>query len=186
MYDTDTSQKTRTCTTIGDEARAQFCTHAFRDIVAVYGVEGIAPLCLKLQGSHDADVPVLMFFALADRAGQGMPQEQLPALIARIGEWRSLAVLPLRALRIALKGACGTADEAGFRETVKAAELEAERLEVERLATDFLRVGGASGYTGGMAAFYLSELGLNGEETQAFVTQFNAAIDTIRHKAATC
>lgn len=130
---------------------------AFERMVAVYAVEGIAPICLGLQQDHAVDVPLFLLLAQADHAGLEATPEELAALVAFAADWRELAILPLRGLRVALRARCGEEGITPFRERIKELELEAERLHAAKLAS---RLAGCAGPGGGLAAAYLASLGV--------------------------
>jgi uncharacterized protein (TIGR02444 family) len=136
--------------------RSAFCRQAWSRMVALYGVPGIGALCLSLQEAFDADVPVLLFLALADAAGEGLQPSDAERLTAAALEWRALAVVPLRRIRVALKDRAATPELQAFRSAIKASELEAERIEVSRLAAMFEPLSGPAG----LAPAYLSRIGV--------------------------
>ena len=72
-----------------------FPARAWPDMVALYGGAGIRELCLELQDVFDADIPLLLFLALADRAGMSADALHLEALIRSAAVWRVAAVRPL-------------------------------------------------------------------------------------------
>ncbi|RWX21115.1 DUF2390 domain-containing protein, partial [Rhizobium leguminosarum] len=87
----------------GAARRAAFCANVFDVIVRLYGEPGIASWCLEAQTRHAVDVPLLLFFALADSDGHGTDDGEMQRLLERAGEWRSHFVLPLRHLRLTLR-----------------------------------------------------------------------------------
>jgi uncharacterized protein (TIGR02444 family) len=94
---------------------------------ALYAAPGVEAACLDLQERFGADVNLALFCVWAgplDAAGLAR------AAAAAAPVQRDL-VLPLRAMRRALARG---GEEAPLRAAVKAAELEAERLELARLA----------------------------------------------------
>lgn len=104
--------------------------------LAVYDVPGVAPLCLDLQARHGADVNLLLFAAWVGASGRG---RLAPIDFARFAEavapLNREVVAKLRAVRAALKPMLDEAPELRpLRETVKATELEAERMVQRRLA----------------------------------------------------
>ncbi|MEJ1158290.1 TIGR02444 family protein [Prosthecomicrobium sp. N25] len=151
--------------------RAAFCRKVWTDMVALYGAPGVGDLCLALQDAFDADVPLLLFLVLADAAGEGLDAAGRATLHAAAADWRALAVVPLRGLRRALKGRTTSPAEEAFRRMVKAAELEAERIEVERLAAIF---GPLSGPVG-LAAPYLADLGAPTARAEAALVDLRRA-----------
>ncbi|RWY81487.1 TIGR02444 family protein [Rhizobium leguminosarum] len=155
--------------------RAAFCANVFDVMVRLYGEPGIASWCLEAQTRHAVDVPSLLFFALADSDGHGADDGEMQRLLDRAGEWRSLFVLPLRRLRLTLRQGGRNTAEIEFYEKIKAAELEAERLQVRRLADDFLPLEGP----GELAARYLETISMPESEAGTLVGQLRDAAKAV-------
>jgi len=107
-----------------------------------YGQPGVPEACLALQDEHGQNTSLLLWAVWAEAGA--------PALLARAAEaahrWEDVALVPLRAVRRALKApAPPVADDAreALREDVKAAELRAERVLMETLEAMGGRGGGA-------------------------------------------
>jgi uncharacterized protein (TIGR02444 family) len=101
-----------------------------------YRQPGVADACIALQEESGVDVNLLMFLLWnATRRRKFLP-DHVDWIESKIGPWRESAVIPLRAVRRALKVPTllvpGTAAEA-FRTRIKAIELEAERLQQEAM-----------------------------------------------------
>lgn len=116
--------------------------------LALYDAPGVAPACLELQEGSGADVPLLLWAAWAGRRGLALDGPAIGAAEARIAPWRAAVIRPLRGIRQAMKSgpppAPGPASEA-VRDKVKAAELAAEKLELDALeAGTRLPPGGGS------------------------------------------
>jgi uncharacterized protein (TIGR02444 family) len=96
----------------------------------------VADACIVLQEEAGVDVNLLLFLLWHATLGQELSEAEVAALEARVGPWRQMTVVPLRAVRRALKSAPalieGTTAEA-FRTRIKAVELEAERLQQEAM-----------------------------------------------------
>ena len=108
----------------------------WRFSVKFYAVPGVAPACIELQDQAGVDVNVLFFLLWNATQNRIFSRDQVAQIENRIGGWRDMAVVPLRAVRRALKSppAAIAADVAeGFRTRIKAVELEAERLQQEAL-----------------------------------------------------
>ena len=108
----------------------------WRFSVKFYAVPGVAPACIELQDQAGIDVNVLFFLLWNATRKRTFNREQVANIERRIGAWRDMAVVPLRAVRRALKSppAAIAPDVAeGFRTRIKAVELEAERLQQEAL-----------------------------------------------------
>jgi uncharacterized protein (TIGR02444 family) len=102
--------------------------------LAAYGRPGVADACLALQDTHGQNTSFLLWAVWAEAKD--------PELLARAAAvtkaWDETALKPLRAIRRALKPALPPVpDEAreGLREDVKSAELRAERVLMETLAS---------------------------------------------------
>ncbi|TAX36592.1 TIGR02444 family protein [Rhizobium leguminosarum] len=160
---------------IGTARRAAFCANVFDVMVRLYGEPGIASWCLEAQNSHTVDVPSLLFFAVADSDGHGADDGEMKRLLDRAGEWRSLFVAPLRQLRLTLRQGRRNTAEIEFYEKIKAAEMEAERLQVRRLADDFLPLEGP----GGLAARYLETISMPEPQAGALVERLRAAAKAV-------
>ena len=103
--------------------------------LAVYDVPEVARLCLELQDRHRADVNLLLFGAWFGASGRGRIEPiDYARLTEAIAPLNREVVAPLRALRGVLKTMLDQAPELlPLRETVKATELEAERMVQRRL-----------------------------------------------------
>jgi uncharacterized protein (TIGR02444 family) len=96
----------------------------------------VAAACIALQDGAGVDVNVLLFLLWNATLKRSFSPAVITDLDERIGAWRNAAVIPLRELRRALKipppvVAPGAAE--AFRTRVKAAELEAERLQQQTM-----------------------------------------------------
>lgn len=112
--------------------------------LSVYGQEGVAGACLRLQERHGLDVTLLLFCCWAGRFSRSLQPAELAAIHAEVAPWHDAVVRPLRHARQWMKTGGGVAalpEAAALREEIKARELEAERLELLRLE-QFLRPGG--------------------------------------------
>lgn len=98
--------------------------------LAIYAMPGVAPACLRCQDESGADVNTLLFLLWQARRGSRLTDSGIRAADHVASEWRREIVHPLRKARRSLK-AMG---EEALRAQVAAAELEAERIQQERLA----------------------------------------------------
>jgi uncharacterized protein (TIGR02444 family) len=96
----------------------------------------VADACIALQEEAGVDVNLLLFLLWHARRKRAFSAAEVEGLERRVGPWRTMTVVPLRALRRALKAPPalveGGAAEA-FRTRIKAVELEAERLQQEAM-----------------------------------------------------
>src|SRR5262249_29851992 len=124
--------------------------HAQRDVMreelwqfslALYARPGVPEACLALQDRHGVDVNLVLACLWAAASGRGaLDRARIAALRADSEPWQRDVVAPLRAVRRRLKDGPGPA----FRERLKALELEAERLEQQRLGAALAAAGDAT------------------------------------------
>jgi uncharacterized protein (TIGR02444 family) len=113
------------------EKRSRFWSFSLR----VYSDAGVQTECLDLQDRHGIDVNLLLFCAYAGAVGGAvLPPSELREAAGLVADWHKGIVKSLRAARRALKPFAADpsllqASAAELRSKVKAAELEAERLE---------------------------------------------------------
>jgi uncharacterized protein (TIGR02444 family) len=106
----------------------------------LYGEEGVPDATLVLQDECGADVDIVLYILWRASGGVCLDEAGVHAAIVAVSAWVQLVVLPLRAVRRALKSKLtdvAPADAEALRTRVKAEELEAERLQhqaLERLA----------------------------------------------------
>jgi uncharacterized protein (TIGR02444 family) len=110
----------------------------WRFACAFYARDGVAPACLALQNKLNVDVNVLLFAIYARLArGIALDPRDLGAVDALVRDWRREVVQPLRRLRTRLKAGPAPAPSAAsdrLRNRIKAAELEAEQIELALLS----------------------------------------------------
>jgi uncharacterized protein (TIGR02444 family) len=118
------------------EATAQQDNDFWRFSIRFYRDPDVAAACIALQDEAGVDVNVLLFLLWNATLNRTLPADAVADLDRRIGAWRDAAVVPLRALRRALK-VPPTVIEPGaaeaFRTRIKGVELEAERLQQQTL-----------------------------------------------------
>ncbi len=108
----------------------------WRFSIKFYAVPAVAPACIKLQDHAGVDVNVLFFLLWNATQNRTFSRDHIAEIEQRIGAWREMVVVPLRAVRRTLRSppAAIAPDVAeGFRTRIKAVELEAERLQQEAL-----------------------------------------------------
>ena len=104
--------------------------------VKFYAVPGVAPACIALQDLAGVDVNLLFFLLWNAALGRTLSGPEVKELDHMVGVWRNTAVIPLREIRRALKSPqmiLAPDVTAVFRNRIKAAELEAERLQQEAM-----------------------------------------------------
>lgn len=98
-----------------------------------YGRPGVPETTLRLQDDFGQNTDLLLWAVWAETVDEGL----LAQAVDVTRKWETTALIPLRDVRRALKGALAPVDENArqrLREDVKAAELHAERVLMETLA----------------------------------------------------
>ena len=106
--------------------------------VSFYSLPDVATACQTLQDRGGADVNMLLFALWNARCGRRLGPEQAASAADLVRPWQDGVVRPLRSVRRGLKNhgfTLAPAAVSAFRESVKAVELAAERLQIEMLAS---------------------------------------------------
>ncbi len=157
--------------------------------LAVYGRAGVPPACLTLQDSSGVDVNILLFSLFLGRSGRALSATDIGAIVATVEPWRHDIVAVLRMARRALKEPPAPFEGPAIvllRKNVKAAELEAERIQQEALCVNFPwdRAGQAEPDTAracaGNIEAYRAHLGTTFDEQAAGVLLAAAAATEIK------
>ena len=101
-----------------------------------YRQPAVADACIALQEQAGVDVNLLLFLFWHATYKRALSAAEVAELEGRIGPWRDATVIPLRAVRRALKSPPALVAPAAaelFRTRIKAVELEAERLQQEAM-----------------------------------------------------
>ena len=104
----------------------------------LFAKPSIARACLDLQDSLGIDVNVLLFMLWCAHCGRRLNARDVGSVVNLVKSWQEDVVWPLRLARTALKRPTPNwppTQTRELRESVKAAELEAERLQQEVMAT---------------------------------------------------
>ncbi|WP_095448690.1 TIGR02444 family protein [Ochrobactrum quorumnocens] len=115
-------------------------------MLKLYAEPGIPHALLGLQDDHAIDVPFFLAVLHAVTTNHHVTAKAVSALYAEVQEWREKIVIPLRAVRKALKVHSWITrfeSTSAFRETIKSVELNAEKIEVvvlERLIPTYFAV----------------------------------------------
>lgn len=107
--------------------------------LALYGADGVAPACLRLQERHGVDVN-LLFFCLWYGVTRGpLDADRVAAQRHAVGAWHDAVVRHLRVLRRRLKSPIGPVDPdlaQALRARIQKVEIDAEHIEQLALAAD--------------------------------------------------
>lgn len=104
--------------------------------LATYGRAGVPQECLALQGAHDADVNVVLCVLWLGKEGYRVARVDFFSMLdALVGDWHHNVVRSLRHVRRWMKvhEHPNPAASETLRDDIKRIEIEAERLEQERL-----------------------------------------------------
>jgi uncharacterized protein (TIGR02444 family) len=107
---------------------------AWNDIGALYADPALQQSLLRRQDEEELDVVLHLFARWAAAQGLALDEAALAQAEALVAPWRAEVIAPLRALRRSMKtpGEPSARREA-VRDKVKAAELAAERAQVQML-----------------------------------------------------
>ncbi|WP_273728351.1 TIGR02444 family protein [Brucella gallinifaecis] len=114
-------------------------------MLKLYAEPGIPDALLGMQSEHAIDVPFYLAVLHAVITQHHVSTKAISALYAEVQEWREKVVLPLRAVRTTLKmhpWSTRFENASSFRDTIKSAELNAEKIEVmamEKLMPAYLQ-----------------------------------------------
>ncbi len=125
--------------------------YAFSDLMsefwnyslAVYRTKGVANTCLDWQRVHGADVNLLLFAGWAAVDGRELDGTVVANAVSHSTSWRAAVVQPLRNTRNWMKEANSGVDLSegspgrALRESIKACELTAEKMQQHRLQEQF-------------------------------------------------
>src|SRR5690349_895850 len=102
----------------------------------LYRAPGFSESCIGLQDEAGVDVNLVFFLLWNASMKKRLSVADVKAADAAVGDWRNMAVIPIRNIRRALKDAPILPDPGiveDYRTRIKGLELEAERLEHEAL-----------------------------------------------------
>jgi uncharacterized protein (TIGR02444 family) len=85
------------------EAKSSLGSPFWRFSLAFYRQPNVADACIALQEEAGVDVNLLLFLLWHATLGQALSAAEVEALEGRIAPWREATVIPLRAVRRALK-----------------------------------------------------------------------------------
>ena len=104
--------------------------------LTIYQRDAVAPACLDLQEHCQIDVPLMLCAVFACLQGKAISDEDLTQLHNLASPWQSDIVQSLRRIRTRLKTGPSPAPNAvteDLRDKVKAAELAAEKIQLEMM-----------------------------------------------------
>lgn len=104
--------------------------------LTIYQLDAVAPACLDLQEQCQIDVPLMLCVVFACIQGKAILEEDLTQLHNLASPWQSNIVRSLRRIRTQLKTGPQPAPNVvteDLRNKVKAAELAAEKIQLEMM-----------------------------------------------------
>jgi uncharacterized protein (TIGR02444 family) len=108
----------------------------WRFSLGFYRQPKVADACIQLQEESGVDVNLLLFLLWQATRRRTLAVAEVEELERCVGPWREMTVIPLRAMRRALKSPPALVEAAAaelFRTKIKGVELEAERLQQEAM-----------------------------------------------------
>ena len=112
---------------------ADLGTCYWQKMADLYDRAGVADICLNLQERFGTDIVFLLFLRLLDHRAILLGESERHEAQAAVAAWRANVVVLLRAVRQWMKPLAGAAAIVSCRNRVKAAELDAEHLELDML-----------------------------------------------------
>lgn len=107
---------------------------AWNGIVALYADPALERSLLRRQDEEGLDVVLHLFARWAAAQGHALDDAALAQAEALVAPWRAQVIAPLRTLRRSMRGmSADPARREAVRNKVKAAELAAERAQVQML-----------------------------------------------------
>ena len=111
----------------------------------VYGRDGVAPACLRLQDDHGADVNIIMYCTwIAWDHAMTLDAAAVGRIVSEVEPWKERVVEPLRVIRRDLKSATHQGIEGKAQERLRT-EIKRVELRSERLQQDMLHAMSRSG-----------------------------------------
>jgi len=108
----------------------------WRFSLGFYRQTGVSQACIDLQDQAGVDVNILLFLLWNATLKRTLSKDTVEEVEAKTGPWRDATVVPIRALRRALRTpppAVATGAAEAFRTRIKGVELEAERLQQQTM-----------------------------------------------------
>ena len=100
-----------------------------------YARDGVAAACVQFQDAHGGDVDLALYLLHLAETRRVITSEEVARLDGLISRWREQVIIPLRQVRRDLKRASGSSAQAEIlRQAVAAAEIHAERMQLDFLA----------------------------------------------------
>ena len=106
----------------------------------LYRAPEVQRACIDLQDGSGVDVNVMLFLLYLASRGRRVSPAEVARIVSAIEPWKAGVVVPLRTARRNLKAPPAPIDARGaeaLRQTVKTAELAAERLQQDALYSHF-------------------------------------------------
>ncbi len=105
----------------------------WEEMKKLWGRQGAADACLELQAGFGTDIVFLLFMRLLDHHAIFLTEAECMAAEDAVTAWHTHVAMPLRLVRQWMKPRAQTSVIAAHRDSIKDAELEAERIELDLL-----------------------------------------------------
>lgn len=113
--------------------KGEFMTDLWAFALSIYNRPAVAEACLYWQDQRRAKVNLLLWLIWLGHRQLAVSESDLQRAEAVIAKWNEQVTQPLRELRRQLKQAAADSAVGVVREQIKAAELSAERYELQQL-----------------------------------------------------
>ena len=105
----------------------------WEEMKKLWGRPGVADVCLELQAGFGTGIVFLLFMRLLDHHAIFLTEAECIAAEDAVTAWHTHVAMPLRLARQWMKPRAQTSAIAALRDSIKDAELEAERIELDLL-----------------------------------------------------
>ena len=120
--------------------------------VAFYESEGVSDICLTLQDRHGLDVNLVLLCCWLGLRGLELDAAEAERADHLAADWATPVIEPLRSVRRYLKPLSSDTEIGTLRKQIARLELEAERIQQDRLHEAFGRAEPSSGSAGAASA----------------------------------
>jgi len=143
----------------------------WEEMKKLWGRPGVADVCLELQAGFGPGIVFLLFMRLLDHHAIFLTEAECMTAEEAVTAWHKHVTVPLRLVRQWMKPLAQTSTIAAHRDSIKDAELEAERIELDLLVHWLTRrnPGFESASIAGNAARVLLRSGVDRRQIERFL-----------------